>query len=243
MPKGRAVSNWFLLQWLHRLNSQGLCRSAACAWYLCTSAADLSRGFASAWVRLQAWRRVSSVFSPYSQGGSLFSGTGCLNAVPREPASHSLGSHWGLLHHCHQEMQTRGRGKTNITCALAEGAAGRSSLVLIQKPKIRPLQSLLFVEAVILHRCLREYRTDHVQNNLIPDLDPFQSSCGQFSASGDLQQFWVSTSVVPVRDPKEQPGCVAVTGARERFGWEPAGTEVARAHSRPRRATPPQDRA
>lgn len=44
----------------------------------------------------------------------------------------------------------QGREKDKITCALAEGAAEKSSFLLIWKPTIRSLQSLLFVEAIIL---------------------------------------------------------------------------------------------
>lgn len=54
-----------------------------------------------------------------------------------------------------QARHTQGTGKANIIRALAEGAAERSLLVSTQKPKTRTLQPLLFVEAIILCRSLR----------------------------------------------------------------------------------------
>lgn len=64
-----------------------------------------------------------------------------------------------------------------------------------------------------------------MQNNLISDLDPSENNCGQLSPFGDLQQFSAGTSVMSVRDLKEQLGCFK--GARERLSWEPAGTDMA----------------
>lgn len=87
-------------------------------------------------------------------------------------------------------------------------------------------QSLLFAGAVILRRCLSKYGTDHEQNNLISDLDPFQSNCGQLSAFGDLQQNFQSASVVPISDRKgcftvKEPGEVKLGACRHRHGLSP----------------------
>lgn len=117
-----------------------------------------------------------------SPSGSLFLSTGCLNAAARSAPTEACSATPT------KRCTPRGREKDKIICALTEGAAEKSSFVLIWKPTIRSLQSLLFVEAIILRRRLREYRTDHVQNNLISDVDPSQNSCGQLPAPGDLQQ-------------------------------------------------------
>lgn len=100
-------------------------------------------------------------FCIYGQGVFLFLGAGCLNVTPQELVSCSLGSHRSSFHHCNQELDTPGEGKANIICALTAGAAEK--LISIDTAtKIRPLQSLLFVEAIILHRRLNEYRTDYL---------------------------------------------------------------------------------